>query len=143
MTWRATAPVLLAAVAVGCGGDSDESGSAAKSNEPKSNEPKPAATLKFSVIAKPGKITFDKKELTAPAGRIAIELINPTEMNHNVRIQTGEKCCFGSGHKDLGGTATAVGKVTATVNLKSGKYFFLCAVGGHWQLGQRGTLVVQ
>jgi plastocyanin len=144
MTRKAIASVLLAmAVAAGCGGDSDESGSAAKSNEPKGNEPKPAATLKLSVVTKPGKITFDKKELTAPAGRIGIELINPTEMNHNVRIQTGKKCCFAPGHKDLGGTTTDVGKVTATVNLKPGKYFYLCAVGGHWQLGQRGTLIVQ
>ena len=144
MTRKAIAPVLVAmAVAAGCGGDSDESGSAATSNEPKSNEPKPAATLKLSVVTKPGKITFDKTELTAPAGRIGIELTNPTEMNHNVRIQTGKKCCFAPGHKDLGGTTTDVGKVTATVNLKAGKYFYLCAVGGHWQLGQRGTLIVQ
>ena len=88
-------------------------------------------------------ITFDKKRLTAPAGRIGIELTNPTELGHNVRIQTGKRCCFAPGHEDLGGTTTGVGKVTGTVHLKPGRYFFLCSVGGHWQLGQWGTLVVK
>jgi hypothetical protein len=34
-------------------------------------------------------------------------------------------------------------QVMGTVNLKPGKYFYLCSVGGHWQLGQHGTLVVK
>ena len=122
---------------IGCGGDDGES----ESREPDERE-QPATVLKLTVVTNPGEITFDKQRLTAPAGRIGIELTNPTEMNHNVRIQTGMKCCFSPGYKDLGGTTTGVGKVTATVNLKPGKYFYLCAVGGHWQLGQRGTLVV-
>jgi plastocyanin len=79
----------------------------------------------------------------APAGRIGIELTNPTELGHNVRIQTGKRCCFAPGHEDLGGTTTGVGKITGTVDLKPGRYFYLCSVGGHWQLGQRGTLVVK
>ncbi|MGH2805018.1 MAG: plastocyanin/azurin family copper-binding protein, partial [Thermoleophilaceae bacterium] len=103
----------------------------------------PGTVLKLAVETKPGQITFDKKRLTAPAGRIGIELANSTELGHNVRIQTGKRCCFAPGHKDLGGTTTGVGKIRGTVNLKPGRYFYLCSVGGHWQLGQRGKLVVK
>jgi plastocyanin len=135
-----TGALCAAALAAGCGGDnSDES----RAQEQPKKEKGPATVLKLSVETKPGEITFDKKKLEAPAGPIGIELTNPTELGHNVRIQTGKKCCFAPGHKDLGGTTTDVGKVRGTVNLKPGKYFYLCAVGGHWQLGQRGTLVVQ
>ena len=135
-SWRASCLVIGAAL-IGCGGDDGESAS----GEPDKRE-QPAAVLKLTVVPKPGEITFDRQELTAPAGRIGIELTNPTEMNHNVRIQTGKKCCYSPGYEDLGGTTTGVGKITATVNLKPGKYFYLCAVGGHLQLGDHGTLVV-
>jgi plastocyanin len=140
---RAFAAVGIAGTLFAACGDEESQDAGARDKEKPKTAAQPSAVLKLSVVAKPGKITFDKKELTAPAGRIAIEFTNPTEMNHNVRIQTGKKCCFAPGHKDLGGTNTDVGKVTATVNLKPGKYFYLCSVGGHWQLGQRGTLLVQ
>jgi plastocyanin len=137
---------LAAAVAgAGCGNDDEPAAStgAAGDKPPEAKAKPPGTVLKLAVVTKPGEITFDKKRLTAPAGRIGIELTNPTELGHNVRIQTGKRCCFAPGHKDLGGTTTDVGKVTGTVNLKPGKYFYLCSVGGHWQLGQRGTLVVE
>jgi hypothetical protein len=132
--------LFAAAFAAGCGDDeTEDTGAPEQAKKPD----EPATVLKLGVVTKPGKITFDKKKLSAPAGPIKIELSNPTELGHNVRIQTGKKCCFAPGHKDLGGTTTDVGKVTGTVNLKPGRYFYLCAVGGHWQLGQRGTLVVE
>lgn len=139
---------LAATVAgAGCGSDdSDPPAGAAASNptKVKKAEAKPPDTvLKLAVKTAPGKITFDKKRLTAPAGRIGIELTNPTQLGHNVRIQTGKRCCFAPGHKDLGGTTTGVGKITGTVDLEPGRYFYLCSVGGHWQLGQWGTLVVK
>jgi plastocyanin len=137
-TAAAFAAAAVVLIAAGCGGE-DSNGSAGRGAKPDD----PATVLKLAVVAKPGKITFDKKELEAAAGRIGIELTNPTEMNHNVRIQTGKKCCFAPGHRDLGGTTTDVGKVRATVNLKPGKYFYLCSIGGHWQLGQWGNLTVR
>jgi len=66
-----------------------------------------------------------------------------------VRVQTGKKCCFGPGSKDLGGTRVIGGltddankTASATLDLKPGRYWFFCANAGHWQAGQRGTLVV-
>jgi hypothetical protein len=132
------AALALAAAVAGCGGeDSDESGGGAE--KPKD----PGTVLSLSVVTKPGEILFDKKKLTAPAGPITIKLRNPTQLGHNVRIQTGDRCCFDEGHRDLGGTRVDVGNVSGRVVLKPGRYFFLCSVGGHWQRGQRGTLVVQ
>jgi plastocyanin len=65
-----------------------------------------------------------------------------------VRVHTG-KCCFKPGYKNLGGTrvigATDMDKQTtvrATLNLKPGTYTYLCAIPGHFQAGQHGTLVV-
>jgi plastocyanin len=137
--------LAAAAVGAGCGSDDDpEPSTGAASDKPrKANAEPPDTVLKLAVETKPGQITFDRKRLTAPAGRIGIELTNPTQLGHNVRIQTGKKCCFAPGHEDLGGTTTGVGKITGTVELKPGRYFYLCSVGGHWQLGQRGTLVVR
>lgn len=137
--------LAAAAAAAGCGSDDENPPVGAASGQPKrAKEAKPPDTvLKLQVKTAPGKITFDKQRLTAPAGRIGIELTNPTQLGHNVRIQTGKRCCFAPGHEDLGGTTTGVGKITGTVNLQPGRYFYLCSVGGHWQLGQRGTLVVK
>ena len=129
----------LATLTAGCG--SDEGGSSGGSA--KEEAPAPEQTLKLTVKASPGKITFDKTRLRAKAGPVAIQLTNPTQLGHNVRIATGTKCCQRPGSKDIGGTDTiGEGETTGVVDLKPGKYVFYCAVGGHWQLGQRGTLVV-
>jgi hypothetical protein len=133
----------VALFAGACGDDEAREAAAPKQDAAEKRAVEPDTVLKLAVVTKPGEITFDKKRLEAPAGSIGIELTNPTELNHNVRIQTGKRCCFAPGHKDLGGTTTDVGKVTGTVKLKPGRYFYLCAVGGHWQLGQWGTLVVR
>ena len=67
-----------------------------------------------------------------------------------MRVHTG-KCCFKPGYKDLGGTAvigatsppTSATPIRATLDLKPGTYTFLCSIAGHFQAGQRGTLVVE
>jgi plastocyanin len=140
---RAVAAVLvgLATLGAGCGGD--EEGSPASQKQPAETEAAPEQTLKLTVKASPGKITFDKSQLRAKAGPVAIQLTNPTQLGHNVRIATGTKCCQQPGSKDIGGTDTiGEGETTAVVDLKPGKYVYYCATGGHWQLGQRGKLVV-
>ena len=80
---------------------------------------------------------------------MTIELHNDSGLGHNVRVHTGD-CCFEPGYKDLGGTevvgATSSDKrdtVRATLDLKPGTYTFLCAIPGHFQAGQHGTLVVK
>ena len=105
-------------------------------------------SLKISDTSTPGKWAFDTQRLTAKAGKVTIELHNDSGLGHNVRVHTG-KCCFKPGYKDLGGTAvigaTSSDKrdtIRATLDLKPGTYTFLCSIAGHFQAGQRGTLVV-
>jgi uncharacterized cupredoxin-like copper-binding protein len=134
----------LAAIAAGtgCSGDDSDDGSVAQAAEEE------ATVLKIRDTSKPGKWSFDTRRLTAKAGKVTIELHNDSGLGHNVRVHTG-KCCFKPGYMDLGGTeaigATGSDKrdtIRATLNLQPGTYTFLCSIPGHFQAGQRGTLVV-
>jgi plastocyanin len=99
--------------------------------------------LTLSVETAPGVVEFDKKRLTAKAGPIVFELVNDELRGHNVRIHTGDKCCFTPESRDVGGTRTiSTGRTRAEVDLEPGTYTYLCSAGGHWRT-QHGTLVVR
>lgn len=98
--------------------------------------------LKLSVETAPGVVKFDKQRLSAKAGRIAFELTNHRRKGHNVRIHTGDRCCFRTGSKDIGGTRTiGAGRTRAVLDLKPGTYTYLCSTGGYRRT-QHGTLEV-
>ncbi len=99
--------------------------------------------LKLSVETAPGVVRFDKQRLSAKAGRIAFELTNERRKGHNIRIHTGNACCFRTGSKDIGGTRTiGAGRTRVVLDLKPGTYTYLCSTGGYWRT-QHGTLVVR
>jgi plastocyanin len=119
---------LCAALSGGCGG---------------TDEGAERQVLRLSVETAPGAARFDKQRLTAMAGRIVLELTNPKRRGHNVRVHTGDVCCFGPGWKDVGGTRTiGTGRTRAVLDLEPGTYTYLCTTGGHWRT-QHGTLVVR
>ena len=123
----ALALAVCAGLAAGCGG---------------SDDPAPQV-LRLSVVTAPGVIEYDKKRLAARAGRIAFVLTNGKRRGHNIRIHTGDECCFGPGSKDIGGTPTiGTGRTRAVLDLGPGTYTYLCSAGGHWRT-QHGTLVVR
>jgi plastocyanin len=99
--------------------------------------------LRLAVVTSPGVVEFDKRRLTARAGRIVFELTNGKRRGHNIRIHTGDACCFGPGSKDIGGTRTiGTGRKRAVLDLEPGTYTYLCSAGGYWRT-QNGTLVVR
>jgi plastocyanin len=124
-----SALAVCAAMITACGG-SDDSADVSQ-------------VLRLAVETTPGVIEFDKGALSARAGRIAFELTNGKRRGHNIRIHTGDRCCFGRGSRDIGGTRTiSTGRTRAVVELKPGIYTYLCSAGGHWRT-QHGTLVVR
>jgi plastocyanin len=135
--------VLLAATLAGCGEDKTEPSAGTTAT----TKPAPPSTvLKLRAPESGSKpFHFDTKRLTAKPGRIRIELTNEDlGEGHNVRIQTGRKCCFGPDAKDLGGTETiSHGTTSADLDLKPGKYWFLCAPITHWSVGMKGRLIVR
>ena len=145
---RVLAGMLIGAFAVASCGDDEDSGGG--STAPK-QAVKPAATgtvLKVKALKSgSGAYRYDVKRLTAKAGPVTLAFDNGDTFPHNVRVQTGSKCCFGAGNKDVGGTNTidAGARTRATLTLEPGRYVFLCSIGGHWNGDggkMRGTLVV-
>jgi uncharacterized cupredoxin-like copper-binding protein len=141
--WLCVAALPVSALTGACGGGNDDS------SEPASKASERVTVLKVTDTSTPGNWSFDKKRLVAKAGKVTLVLHNPSDLGHNLRVQSGAKCCFGPGSKDLGGTpvigglSNDAGKTSkATLDLKPGRYWFLCANPGHWQAGQRGRLVV-
>jgi hypothetical protein len=99
--------------------------------------------LRLSVETAPGVARYDRERLTAKAGRIAFELTNDKRKGHNLRIHTGDRCCFPPGSEDIGGTRTfSEGRARVVLDLKPGTYTYLCSTGGYWRT-QHGTLVVR
>jgi plastocyanin len=142
-TWLCVAALPMSALTGACGGGDDPEPAAASTASDR------GTVLRVTDTSTPGNWSFDRKRLTAKAGRVTIVFHNPSDLGHNVRVQTGKKCCFGAGSRDLGGTRVIGGlsddagrTASATLDLKPGRYWFFCANAGHWQAGQRGTLVV-
>ena len=131
---RLAAPVLAFAILGGCGSDDESTPPSAK----------PGATLR--VVAPNsggGSFRYAEERLEAPAGSVEVVLINEDVHQHDVKVQTGVKCCYEAGADDEGGTdVIAKGKTSAVVNLKAGEYVFFCSVPGHAEDGMQGRLSV-
>jgi plastocyanin len=133
-----TLAFALAVPVSGCGGDdSGSSNSDAKTKE-KTTAAAPAsgggATL--ALAADPGgKLAFDKKTLSAKAGKTTIAFANTSSVPHAVEVE-------GKGVEKKTKTISG-GKANLALNLKPGTYEFYCPVDGHRQAGMKGELVVK
>jgi uncharacterized cupredoxin-like copper-binding protein len=135
----------LAALAVaGCGG-----GNQAPANShpaPASSAPNPGTTNPKGGSSQSGNLTiaadqsgqlkFDKKSLSAKAGKVTITMDNPSPVPHAIAVE-------GNGLDKDGKTVQMGGKSMVTVDLKPGKYTFYCPVDGHKQAGMQGPLTVK
>jgi plastocyanin len=136
---RRASIVLIAALAAGCGAEK-------QANRTPAPAAKPAGPV-LSLTAPPsgsGRFRYDRRRLEAPAGPVTFEIVNRDRWGHNIRIQTGRRCCFDEGAVDLGGTETAQPGQTlrTTVKLEPGRYFFVCSFTSHWGDGMWGRLKV-
>jgi len=135
--------LALALVGAGCGGDdnsdsgSSDSGQAAdtQTSETGGGGGGAAQTLKLS--ADPGgALKFDKSSLTAKAGKVTIDLDNPSSLPHAVEIE-------GHGVEEESGTIGEGETTEVTATVKPGEYEYYCPVDGHKAAGMTGTLTVQ
>lgn len=84
---------------------------------------------------KGNELAFDKKALTARAGKVTIALTNPSAIPHDIAIK-------GAGVNAKGPTVIGGGRSTVTAALQPGTYTFYCTLPGHEQGGMLGTLTV-
>ena len=96
------------------------------------------AASNLAIAANPsGSLSYDKKTLSAKAGKVTITMTNMSPVGHNITIQQGTSgAVLGSTPTFMGGTKSV------SLNLKAGTYTFYCSVPGHRQGGMVGTLTV-
>ena len=127
-----TAGVLLAA---GCGGDDDDGGGGGAATPEATDESGGGGGGALTLTADPGgAISWDKSELSAPAGKVTIKLVNESTTPHAVEIE-------GNGVEEESDTVTE-SDAEVTADLKPGEYEYYCPVGSHRQT-MNGTLTVK
>jgi plastocyanin len=131
----------------GCGGSSSSTTSstgastpatASSSSSSSTSSSSTAASQTLSLEAnREGQLSYDKRALTASAGKVTIDMTNMSPLGHNVTIES-------SSGKIVGATPTFQGGSKAlTLDLKAGTYKFFCSVPGHRAAGMEGTLTVK
>jgi plastocyanin len=136
-----TISVLLAASAIGSGivtsalEEEEEEGHAEDAAERQGAGEGGGRALTLS--ADPGgDLSFDTRSLEAQAGRLTLQMENPSSVPHNVSIE-------GAGVDAEGKTVGEGGTSTVTADLRPGEYDFYCSVPGHRAGGMEGTLTVR
>ena len=96
----------------------------------------PAAAAPLALAADPsGALKYDKKALSAKAGKVTIAFTNASQVGHDVTIAKGPT-------KLAGTNVITNSKASVSVSLKPGAYVFYCSVPGHRQAGMQGSLTV-
>jgi plastocyanin len=134
MRWMTLLAVTAVLALAGCGGsDEKSSGSSSSSSNSSASSGGGGETLKLA--ADKSALKFDKTSLTAKAGKVTLEMANPSQIAHAVAIK-------GNG-VDVDGKTVGNGETsTASTDLKPGTYTFYCPVPGHEAAGMKGTLTV-
>jgi uncharacterized cupredoxin-like copper-binding protein len=150
-TSLAALSVLAAGSALGaCGSSNDNSGTTSTTStaatatstaagSTMTGSSTTAASGVIKLTADPnGALAFDRKTITAKAGKVTLSMLNPasTGVPHAVAVE-------GNGVDQNGKTVDPGGTSTVSVTLKPGTYTYYCPVPGHKQAGMVGTLTVK
>lgn len=145
-------PLAAVGLLAGCGGDDDDGGSAATTTPPAATTAAPATSSRDLTVTTT-EFKFAPSTLSAPAGKVKFTLQNQGQAEHEL-VVLKTNTAAGS-LKATGGRvseADSVGEVSetkagatksATLNLKPGRYVFVCNIPGHYQGGMRGVLTVK
>jgi plastocyanin len=136
MRWMTLLAVTAVLALAGCGGsDEKSSGSSSSSSSSNSSASSGGGGETLKLAADKSALKFDKSSLTAKAGKVTLEMANPSQLPHAVAIK-------GNG-VDVDGKTVGNGETsTASSDLKPGTYTFYCPVPGHEAAGMKGTLTV-
>jgi len=136
MRWMTLLAVTAVLALAGCGGsDEKSSGSSSSSSSSNSSASSGGGGETLKLAADKSALKFDKSSLTAKAGKVTLEMANPSQVPHAVAIK-------GNG-VDVDGKTIGNGETsTASADLKPGTYTFYCPVPGHEAAGMKGTLTV-
>ena len=128
---------LGGATTAGCGGGEPK--------EERSTPPAGKATT-LQLDSPGGAIRYDKKRLTAPAGRVTIEFTNDSDEAHNVIVIPGDKLDYERRAVLATSTVTRLTRETrtkATATLRPGAYTYYCSIQNHGAAGMVGKLLVR
>ena len=136
MRWMTLLAVTAVLALAGCGGSNDKSsGSSSSSSSSNSSASSGGGGETLKLAADKSALKFDKTSLTAKAGKVTLEMENPSQLPHAIAIK-------GNG-VDVDGKTIGNGETsTASTDLKPGTYTFYCPVPGHEAAGMKGTLTV-
>jgi plastocyanin len=139
--------IVLAALAlatfglIACGGDDDDDTAdepvVTGTEDPANGNGAAGAGGTLEIAADANDLAYTTGDLETEAGTVTIEFDNPSNIDHDVRIED-------SSGEDLGGTEIITdGSTSADVDLEPGTYTYYCSVAGHRAAGMEGTLTVE
>jgi len=135
----AVSVAVMATIAAGCGSSSNSSTSSTGASATQPSGSASGGGQPVSLSADPnGTLKFTQTSLTAKAGKVTIQMSNPSSsgIQHGIAVE-------GNGVDQDGPIVQPGATSTLSVNLKPGKYDFYCPFDSHKQQGMTGTLTVK
>src|SRR5437667_7827454 len=135
----AVSVAVLVIIAAGCGSSSNSSTSSTGASAAQPSGSASGGGQPVSLSADPnGALKFTQTSLTAKAGKVTLQMSNPSSsgIQHGIAVE-------GNGVDQDGPIVQPGATSTLSVNLKPGKYDFYCPFDSHKQQGMTGTLTVK